>query len=445
MTHRVVYLIEEEMYEPALKVIESGEEDISRASWNGNTPLLCALAKVAEAAKAEDCTTTLPFDVLGALLDKGADPNIPDKLGNTPLTYALSRKLNASIIEALLVKKANPNTRGSNGDTPLTYAVVAYKEEERYGILMLLLRFGADPNITNVTDAEDLGPEDLELFMGYSDSIVLPDIMEDTPLSRAIMSTEKGVDGVLKLETVQILQDGGANPNFINSRYGRSALILSLCHSSPKVTIKLLDGKDTDPNAPDLFGTTPLHYALHYRAHPKVVDTLLIKGADPKVTNSNGETPLLFALDQGALLERMHSGAFLKVVRALLKHGADPKSPDVVSFFTDTGASLLDDYWMDAEPSGLMSSLTKETGAFPEVLELLRHVLRAGEFVCMKKTVLFSKHTDIHSAVNNPDVSSVIGAFLGLKAKEVANLVNLAPEADDSVIEAAFPKKPTMK
>jgi ankyrin repeat protein len=78
---------------------------------------------------------------LQTLLALGADPNIPDSNGDTPLAAAAL----ANCVEAarqLIQAGAKVNKPDEKGVTPLMWA--AWKS--RYEILQLLLRSGADPN-----------------------------------------------------------------------------------------------------------------------------------------------------------------------------------------------------------------------------------------------------------------------------------------------------------
>ncbi len=92
------------------------------------------------------------------LLQKGADPNLRDGRGNTPLLLAVAGG-QPDMIRVLTAAKANPNIGNSGGETPLIRAV------QRHDIAMVreLLAAGADPdqadNIAGLT-ARDYATQD---------------------------------------------------------------------------------------------------------------------------------------------------------------------------------------------------------------------------------------------------------------------------------------------
>src|SRR6188508_512961 len=57
-----------------------------------------------------------------ALLDAGADPDLPDKDGKTALWEA-ARHDQAEIVRVLLAAKADPNIASKDGETPLLQAI----------------------------------------------------------------------------------------------------------------------------------------------------------------------------------------------------------------------------------------------------------------------------------------------------------------------------------
>lgn len=78
------------------------------------------------------------------LLAKGADPNLRDGQGNTPLLLAVAAG-NDDLIPILTTAKANPNLANAAGETPLIRAV----QRRDADMVQLLLAAGADPDQTD--------------------------------------------------------------------------------------------------------------------------------------------------------------------------------------------------------------------------------------------------------------------------------------------------------
>jgi len=81
-------------------------------------------------------------EVVEFLLEHGADPNIKNNDGSTPLHYAAD---NSKVVEVLLEHGADLNIRDKYGATPLHDAA----ENGHPEVVELLLEHGADPNIQN--------------------------------------------------------------------------------------------------------------------------------------------------------------------------------------------------------------------------------------------------------------------------------------------------------
>jgi cytohesin len=115
----------------------------------GNTPL-------------HDAAKSGSPDVVKLLLEHGADPNIQNKVGNTPLHYAAKYSwLNVAlrhdpleVVKLLLEHGADPNARDKDGKTPLHYAA----EFCHVDVARALLDYGADPTIR---DSEGRTPLDV--------------------------------------------------------------------------------------------------------------------------------------------------------------------------------------------------------------------------------------------------------------------------------------------
>jgi ankyrin repeat protein len=78
---------------------------------------------------------------LNYLLSRGADPNMKDALGNTPLMIAANNS-GAGLIEILVKHGANVNLGNNSGETPLIRAV----QLRDLSMVRVLLAAGADPD-----------------------------------------------------------------------------------------------------------------------------------------------------------------------------------------------------------------------------------------------------------------------------------------------------------
>ncbi|MGN6819239.1 MAG: ankyrin repeat domain-containing protein [Sphingomonas sp.] len=78
---------------------------------------------------------------LSYLLAKGANPNIKNRQGDTPLLVAIDRGYD-DLIPILIKYKANPNLAGDGGQTPLIKAVLRRDEQ----MVRDLIEGGADPD-----------------------------------------------------------------------------------------------------------------------------------------------------------------------------------------------------------------------------------------------------------------------------------------------------------
>lgn len=115
--------------------------DVNLPDAKGRSPLMI-LCK-----KAGSC------DLLDVLLEHGADINARDNNGRTSLIHAAAN-LELEIIDRLLAAGANVNATADDGMTPLIHAVDSYDSDPE--VVERLLEAGANPNACN-----DLGKTSL--------------------------------------------------------------------------------------------------------------------------------------------------------------------------------------------------------------------------------------------------------------------------------------------
>lgn len=114
------------------------DADINRKTKNGYTPIVESIIRGEP-------------KIVKKLLDAGADPNIVDQHGITPLMYVskaagiLPPHINRSLVKLLVDNGAHVDLQDMNGRTALMYAVVNRKSD----IVEYLLSIGAETQILN--------------------------------------------------------------------------------------------------------------------------------------------------------------------------------------------------------------------------------------------------------------------------------------------------------
>jgi ankyrin repeat protein len=99
------------------------------------------------------------FLLHGSGLDHGANANVVDKDGNSPLWHAILNR-NVDLVELLVQHGANVNALDRQGQPPLARVNSPSSEEDRQ-IRDLLIKAGADPEFARrrgIWLADDAGP-----------------------------------------------------------------------------------------------------------------------------------------------------------------------------------------------------------------------------------------------------------------------------------------------
>ena len=256
-----------------------------------------------------------PEPVLKAI-ENGADINISNESGFTPLMFAVLLNDDLALIRALLKAGAEVDAENNEGITALMWSlqtetydhtgrdIPAFlkREQNRLAIVTELLRNGADANI-----------------VCYSKRW-----MKWTPLLFAACAPD------LNASVISALIQSGANVNAQTEEALTPLFHAAANGRSSDVVRELLEAGaqvDAAGKQKGREGWTPLLYALAapYKSLP-IVRELIKNGAEVNLTVRSGFTPLLFAVEWGNP----------EVVSELLKAGAKVDARD------NDGNSALD-------------------------------------------------------------------------------------------------------
>ncbi len=225
------------------------------------------------------------------LLQKGADPNAKNKLGETAILWC-SHDIEKTNL--LLKYKADVNSKTTDGNTAFLAACVGNNQSE---MIKLLLKHGADPNLVNNKKATSL----MRVAI-YGDTVTARILLDrgvdinaknnddETALVVAIRSDNK--------EMMYWLLKNGADAN-IKDRYKATPLSYAVIISDMDMVNTLLPvtrGIDEQ----DIDGMTILMWAVYSEYdNPGIIKALLDNGASLQPKDKKGQTALAWALKKG--------------------------------------------------------------------------------------------------------------------------------------------------
>lgn len=237
-------------------------------------------------------------DLVKLLLDRGANPNITNAAGATPLMWAIP---DLAKVKTLLEHGADVNVKSKNLErTPL---LVAASYPGSVEVLKLLLSKGADLHAKDRARMHALGravvSSDISVVRflvesgsdpneeGYGNNLsrlyarhYLPSI--EYLQSKGLKMNPDVLRDAVHWHPPQLLEKWiamGANVNARSGRYQGSALMTaSASEQATPATLRLLLEKGADPNAEDTEGERPLDWAI-YRADQGKIDVLRQFGA----------------------------------------------------------------------------------------------------------------------------------------------------------------------
>ncbi|MDE2871254.1 MAG: ankyrin repeat domain-containing protein [Gemmatimonadota bacterium] len=313
---------------------------------------------------------------VAALLEAGANPDVQDAKGDTPLHLAAAGG-DTAVVSLLASAGAGVNTLNGNGETPLD---VARKTGNPAGARRLLA-LGAGPGperaapgsegvapVSQNVDRRDAPMCDLDgWFLGWAPLESVRDCLEagarvDGPrwsgrfpllvdLADGGFRRERGVP-----EKIALLVAAGADPNVTDDDAETPLHAVAWGGARAKVAAAALVGAGADVNARNSQGWTPMHIAALATEEDTILQLLLQADADVNARTHLGETPLHVAASRHRRVlgraERAHA------VTALVEAGAevdarmsDGRTPLHVALGADRPATVMRLLGAGADPT----------------------------------------------------------------------------------------------
>ncbi len=227
---------------------------------------------------------------LDRLISKGANINVVNAEGATPLFFAVARD-HLSTVRKILSYKPDLDLRTSYGETPLHIAVLNRNIE----IAEALIRAGADIDVTDDNGAAPLHYASLygnfyaaDLLLYYRAELDLKTEDGTTPLMAAIWGGFA--------EIADLLVQNGANME-ARDKYGFTPFLIA-SQTGDTVLMSFLFGKGVDIYAKNMYNYDALNLAISTNSLP-AVRLLLEKGEKWTSPGNNGVNPYQVATAYG--------------------------------------------------------------------------------------------------------------------------------------------------
>ncbi len=202
------------------------------------------------------------------LVVRGADVNVEDILGNTPLILSVDKPV---LVKLLIEKKADLNAANYMKKTALMQAV----EYDLIKSVRLLTEAGADVNLA-----------------------------DENGLTALMYSAQKGycypiATDYKETELIDILLDAKADINAVDN-FGNTALLIAAYYQNTPYVIDHLIAKKADVNIANYDGVTPLMQLVERGEFKKTIKKMIEAGADVNMADNTGKTALMRAVESGS-------------------------------------------------------------------------------------------------------------------------------------------------
>lgn len=263
--------------------------------------------------------------IMRTLLAAGAHVNGRAPNGGTALSMA-ARSLDVAAVHLLLENGAEPNLIDNRGTSPLLYSLLPYDREERHlEVLRMLLAGGADVNVrpywnrTALMEAVSRGHAKIvQLLLAHGAD---PNARDDAGATPLMYAVPRPFLQATTADVVRLLAAAGADLN-ARDNAGRTAAMIAGASGNKEILplLKKLGAQDAQEQLGQMsLGVSASLMRGVRDGNLAQVRLLLAGGADANIVDESGWTPLMHAADSG----------FAGIVEELLSSGAraNAKSP----------------------------------------------------------------------------------------------------------------------
>ena len=293
--------------------------DVGSSSWSHN-----ALPPLSASASCGNNELVMLLIKFGARLDHS------DFFGRTALHFAVDDMgivQHTSTAETLLSAGADANVMDKTGFSPLCRSCVRGNTE----FVKLLLSRGANPNIGTINypiheACRRQHYDSVKLLLEYNADLTVRDQNGKTALHCVLESELRhSSDSDKRTALIQLLLEGGANTN-ATLENGESPFYIVCSKGLASIAKKMLDcGAKMDGNSGKKL---PLNVACRNK-HLSVVQLLLTYGADPNVQEEGDEDRYYHRYHCTLPLHTAAADDNTELVELLLKHGAKINVADI--------------------------------------------------------------------------------------------------------------------